>query len=151
MAIERLIALRDAPLSIDEVVAAVTHPLAGAVVPFLGIVRAENEGRQVKRLEYQAYVPMALGEMRKIAEEICHRDSGLRVAIVHRLGSLAIGDLAVVCAASAPHRQEAFTAARALIDRIKARVPIWKREWDDSGATWIGWVDARCAHPPEHA
>jgi molybdopterin synthase catalytic subunit len=70
---------------------------------------------------------------------------GVRVAALHRMGSLRIGEIAVVCSASAPHRAEAFEAARALIEGIKARVPIWKREHGPDGASWVGWIDARCA------
>jgi molybdopterin synthase catalytic subunit len=66
--------------------------------------------------------------------------------VIHRVGTLVVGDIAVVCAASAPHRGEAFEACRALIEGIKSRVPIWKREWGPDGAAWVGWVDARCAH-----
>ncbi len=67
------------------------------------------------------------------------------MSAVHRIGSLGIGDAAIICAASAPHRGEAFKACRELIDRIKARVPIWKREYGPDGAAWVGWVDARCS------
>ena len=76
----------------------------------------------------------------------------MRLSVLHRTGDLAVGDLAVVCAASAPHRGEAFAACRKLIDRIKARVPIWKREHGPDGAYWVGWQDARCeAEHGEHA
>lgn len=141
--------VRDAPLSVDEVVAAVSHGGAGAVVTFLGAVRDENEGRAVTRLDYSAYVPMAIKEMQRIAEELEAELPGVRLAVVHRVGQLGVGELAVVCAASAPHRGEAFKACRALIDRVKARVPIWKREWGPEGAAWVGWEDARCA-PGDH-
>lgn len=135
------------PLSIDAVVARVVRAGAGGIDVFVGAVRDENEGRAVVRLEYEAYVPMALAEMNRIGEEIEREMEGVRVAAVHRVGALAVGDAAIVCAASAPHRAEAFTACRALIDRIKHRVPIWKREHGPEGATWVGWQDARCAHP----
>jgi molybdopterin synthase catalytic subunit len=89
---------------------------------------------------------MALAEMQRIAESIEREAHGLvRVAVVHRVGALHVGDLAVVCAASAPHRAEAFAACRALIDAIKHRVPIWKREHGPDGAYWVGWQDARCS------
>jgi len=92
---------------------------------------------------------MALAEMNRIGEEIerATPDGSVRVAVSHRVGSLRVGDLAVVCAASAPHRAEAFAACRALIDEIKHRVPIWKREHGPEGAYWVGWQDARCHHP----
>jgi len=155
--------VRNTPLSLDEVVAHVRRPGAGAVVTFVGVVRDESEGRAVTRLDYSAYDAMAKREMEKIADEIERELPGVRVAAVHRVGSLGVGDAAVVCAASAPHRGEAFTACRLLIDRIKERVPVWKREWGPEGAAWVGWVDARCtpdghghrheahAHAHEHA
>jgi molybdopterin synthase catalytic subunit len=135
--------IRDDTLSIDEIASRVRHPSAGAVDVFAGCVRDENEGRPVVLLEYEAYRPMALGEMRRIAEAL-EREPGVRVAVAHRVGKLRVGDVAVVCAASAPHRAEAFAACRALIDAIKHHVPIWKREHGPDGAYWVGWQDARC-------
>jgi molybdopterin synthase catalytic subunit len=87
--------------------------------------------------------------MERIGEELSKALPGVRLAALHRVGALSVGDLAVVCAASAPHRAEAFLACRRLIDEIKARVPIWKREWGPDGPYWINWIDARCA-PDEH-
>jgi molybdopterin synthase catalytic subunit len=142
--------LRETPLSVDEVVSAVSHPGAGAIATFTGVVRDESEGRVVTRLDYTAYEAMAKREMAKIVEEIEAEIEGARVSVIHRLGSLLVGDAAVVCAASAPHRGEAFKACRELIDRIKSRVPIWKREWGPDGAQWVAWVDARC-EPDEHS
>jgi len=139
-----LVALRDVPLSIDEATASVRHPGAGAVCVFLGMVRDHNDGRAVVRLEYEAYPAMALAEMRRIAGELEGEIAGVRLAVLHRTGALDVGDVAVVCAASAPHRGEAYRACRALIDRVKARVPIWKREHGPDGAYWVGWEDARC-------
>ncbi len=141
---ESLVALRVEPLSVDEAVNHVRRADAGAVCVFLGSVRDRNEGRPVVKLEYEAYASMALVEMRRIVDEIAHEIADVRLAVVHRTGSLAVGDLAVVCAASAPHRGEAYSACRALIDRVKARVPIWKREHGPDGAYWVGWQDARC-------
>lgn len=145
-------------LSIDAVVAAVTHPGAGAVATFLGLVRDTNEGRAVTRLDYSAYEAMALTEMKRIVEEIEAERPGVRVSVAHRLGELSVGDAAVVCAASSKHRGDAFWASREAIDRIKANVPIWKREHGPHGADWVGWVDARCtpeghghAHAHSHA
>jgi molybdopterin synthase catalytic subunit len=150
-----LVDLRTQPISLDEAVAHVSHGGAGAVCVFLGVVRSVNEGRQVERLEYQAYASMARAELERIAGEVEAAEPGVRVAALHRTGSLVVGEVAVVCAASAPHRVEAFDATRRLIEGIKARVPIWKREHGPDGAAWVGWVDARCAthehgtnHPP---
>jgi molybdopterin synthase catalytic subunit len=82
--------------------------------------------------------------MTRIARELALEIPGVRLAMLHRTGTLSVGDVAVVCAASAPHRGEAYRACRALIDRVKARVPIWKREHGPDGAYWVGWQDARC-------
>jgi molybdopterin synthase catalytic subunit len=144
------IGLCESPLSVDAVIAHVSRPGAGAVATFVGVVRDESDGRAVTRLEYSAYAAMAQREMQKIADELEREIEGVRVSVLHRIGSLGVGDAAVVCAASAPHRGEAFEACRALIDRIKERVPIWKREWGPDGAAWVGWVDARCT-PGGHA
>lgn len=140
--------VRDAALSLDEVVKEVSRPGAGGIATFLGVVRDQSDGRAVTRLDYSAYESMAKREMEKIADEIEHEIEGVRVAAIHRVGSLIVGDAAIVCAASAPHRGEAFRACRLLIDRIKERVPVWKREYGPDGAAWVGWVDARCS--PEH-
>ena len=139
--------IRDDALDIASVVARVARPGAGGIDVFVGCVRDSNDGRDVVLLEYEAYVPMALAEMKRIGEEIEHANEGVLVAASHRVGSLRVGDLAIVCAASAPHRAEAFAACRALIDEIKHRVPIWKREHGPEGAYWVGWQDARCHHP----
>ncbi|MEO6602181.1 MAG: molybdenum cofactor biosynthesis protein MoaE [Polyangiaceae bacterium] len=146
-----LFEIREAALSLDEVVAAVARPEAGAVVTFVGTVRNENGGLPVTRLEYQAYASMAVKEMARIGAEISERIPGSRLAVLHRVGSLAVGDAAVICAASTPHRTEAFEACRQLIDQIKARVPIWKREHGPSGPYWVSWEDARCEPGSEHA
>ena len=137
--------VRSDPLSVDECVAAVSHPSAGGIDVFVGTVRDANDGRKVTLLEYEAYASMAEKEMARIAAEIEEEVPGVRLAVLHRTGRLAVGDLAVVCAASAPHRAEAFRACRLLIDRIKERVPIWKREHGPDGPYWVGWQDARCA------
>jgi molybdopterin synthase catalytic subunit len=144
-----LVALRSDRPSLDEAIASVKHPGAGAVCAFLGVVRDHNDGRHVVKLEYEAYPAMAVAEMKRIAIEIAAEIPGTRLSVVHRTGTLAVGDVAVVCAASAPHRAEAYRACRALIDRVKARVPIWKREHGPDGAWWVGWEDARCL-PHDH-
>jgi molybdopterin synthase catalytic subunit len=139
--------LGEGPLSVDAILAEVHHPGAGAVALFLGTVRDHNDGRAVTRLEYEAYGAMALAEMERIVREIEESIPGARCALAHRVGALEVGETAVVCAASAPHRPEAFAACRRLIDEVKARVPIWKREHGPDGPYWVGWEDARCAHP----
>jgi molybdopterin synthase catalytic subunit len=128
----------------------VSHPGAGGISIFVGTVRENNEGRAVTLLEYEAYETMARAEMDRIRTQIEIELPGTRVAAIHRLGALVVGDIAVVCAASAPHRAEAFRACRLMIDRIKERVPIWKREHGPDGPYWVGWADARCTGDHEH-
>lgn len=139
------------PLSLDRVIQAVSHPGAGAVVTFVGAVRDTNAGHAVTRLEYEAYASLATAEMSRILAELATELPGVRVAVHHRTGSLEVGEAAVVCAASAPHRDEAFDACRRVIDRVKARVPIWKREHGPNGPYWVGWEDARCEPGHDHA
>jgi molybdopterin synthase catalytic subunit len=143
--------VRGEPLSLGEVIDRVSHPSQGAIATFIGVVREQNEGRSVTLLEYEAYGSMADAEMGRIEDELSKEMKGVRVAALHRIGALSVGDIAVVCAASAPHRAEAFIACRALIDRIKERAPIWKREHGPDGAYWVGWVDARCRADGEHS
>src|SRR5262245_27098150 len=138
-----LTALRLEPLDMNEAVGAVAHAGAGAVATFAGVVRDQSGGRPVTLLEYHAYRSMAESELAAIAESLEKEMPGVRVSCLHRLGELKVDDIAVVCAASAPHRTAAFKACRALIDRVKARVPIWKREHGPNGPHWVGWQDAR--------
>ncbi len=124
-------------------------PSAGGFASFAGWVRNLNEGRQVTRLEYEAYVELAVKEGERIVAEAHARFPILRAACVHRLGTLEVGDLAVWVGVSAPHRDEAFRACRFIIDEVKQRVPIWKKEHYVDGDS--GWVNCeRCAHP-EHS
>ena len=126
------------PLRYDEVIAAVSGPGQGGIVLFSGLVRDHNEGKQVVRLDYEAYDEMAVRKMAEIATRIESAHPGVRVAMVHRVGSLQIGDIAVILAASAPHRGEAFTACRAAIEALKVEVPIWKKEFSADGSEWLG-------------
>jgi molybdopterin synthase catalytic subunit len=126
------------PLSLDRCVAAVAGPGMGGVVTFTGMVRRHSRGVTVEHLEYEAYGTMAVREMTRLCDELEAELPGVRLAVEHRTGRLEIGELAVVIAAAAPHRAEAFTACRAMIDRLKERVPIWKKEIGDDGAEWIG-------------
>ncbi|MDQ6735924.1 MAG: molybdenum cofactor biosynthesis protein MoaE [Nitrospirota bacterium] len=133
----QLIELTVDPLDGRRTEAAVAHPGAGAIVTFTGIVRDNNRGEGVTHLEYEAYEGMAEGEMNRIANEISERWPGNRVAIVHRTGRLEIGEASVVISVSAPRRAEAFQGCRHAIERIKESVPIWKREFADSGEVWL--------------
>ncbi|MFV8749868.1 molybdenum cofactor biosynthesis protein [Nannocystaceae bacterium ST9] len=130
--------LTRAALSLSEVVAAVEHRDAGGIATFTGNVREHSRGKQVVRLEYEAYPAMALRVMDAIASAVEQEIPGARVAIAHRIGTLVVGETAVVIAASAPHRDEAFRACRETIERLKQDVPIWKKEIDDRGGEWIG-------------
>jgi len=135
----RLIAIRDTELSVDEVRAAVADPAAGGIVLFAGAVRDNDEDRDVTGLSYSAH-PSAEAELRRVAEEIAAKyDDVIALAAVHRTGDLAIGDLAVVVGASCGHRAEAFRACHALIDELKASVPVWKHQrFTDGSAEWAG-------------
>ena len=134
----RLVALRDVAVSTDEVLAAVQDRRAGGVVSFAGYVRSSDGGREVHELEYVAH-PDALTRLREVAEAVAVELPVVAVAAVHRVGLLAIGEVAVVVAASAAHRDQAFAAARRLIDDLKDVVPIWKRQvFDDGEHEWVG-------------
>jgi molybdopterin synthase catalytic subunit len=134
----RLVAIRDEPLSVDEVFAAVAEPAAGGVALFVGTVRDRDDGRAVTGLGYSAH-PSVLDELRRVAEEVAGAHPVLALAAVHRVGDLAIGDLAVVVGVACPHRGDAFVACRALIDELKSRVPIWKHQlFADGGEEWVG-------------
>lgn len=130
--------ISDAPLSLDRCIAAVGGPGMGGVVTFTGMVRRTSRGMTVDHLEYEAYVPMATKVMLELIAEIEREVPGARLAVEHRIGRLDIGEVAVAIAAAAPHRAEAFAACRAMIDRLKDRVPIWKKEVGDDGAEWVG-------------
>lgn len=129
--------LSDRPLDVDAVVARVAGSDAGGLVTFVGAVRDHARGRSIRHLEYEAYPPMALAEMEKICAAAEARWPGTRVAIAHRVGHLEIGDAAVVVAAAAPHRAEAFDACRFAIDTLKDQVPIWKKEVATDGEYWV--------------
>lgn len=126
------------PLSLDAAVREVQGPEQGGIVTFTGYVRRQGAVENVVRLEYEAYEPMAIEVLAAIAREIELEYPGTRVAIHHRLGHLAVGELAVVIATSAPHRAEAFGACRVAIERLKQRVPIWKKEIGEAGDVWVG-------------
>ncbi len=138
MSVVRLIAVREAELSVDEVRAAVADPAAGGIALFAGAIRDSDHDRGVMRLSYSAH-PSAAAELRRVAEVIAEKFPVIGIAAVHRVGDLAIGDLAVVAAVACPHRAEAFDACRALIDELKASVPIWKQQrFTDGTAEWVG-------------
>jgi molybdopterin synthase catalytic subunit len=128
---------RTEPLSVDEVHAAVADPSAGAIALFVGTVRDHDHGRAVSELSYSAH-PSGEQQLRACAEKVAARFPVRALAAVHRTGDLNIGDLAVVVAAASDHRDEAFAACRALIEDLKATVPVWKRQvFAEGESEWV--------------
>lgn len=135
------IQIKEIPLSAQECIDLAADPASGGATVFIGTVRNQTKGRPVLRLEFEAYAPMAISEMTKIAAEVEQRWEAHHVVIHHRVGSLAIGEVAVVIAVSTPHRKAAFEACQYAIDTLKETVPIWKKEIFEDGEVWVA------AHP----
>ncbi|HKP57091.1 MAG TPA: molybdenum cofactor biosynthesis protein MoaE [Polyangiales bacterium] len=132
------VGLQSEPLSVDEALRAVSHPGAGGIALFVGVVRDHANERPVTRLDYEAHGSLAERELSRVANLVLEQHPSSRVCAVHRVGQLQVGELAVIVAASAPHRAEAFAACRMLIEEIKQHVPIWKKEWaEDGSADWV--------------
>lgn len=124
-------------IDVGEALTAIADPGTGGQAIFLGTVRNEFNGRPSRGLFYEAYQEMAEKEMRQIGDELKVEFGARHVVMIHRVGELALGEISVVVAVSAPHRPQAFSACRAGIDRLKARVPIWKKErWADGEDSW---------------
>ena len=138
-----LVELTAGPLDARRLEAAVSHAGAGAICTFTGVVRDNSRGEPVSHLEYEAYAGMAEAQMRGIADEIALRWPRARVAMAHRTGRLEIGEASVVISVSCPHRRDAIEACHWGIDRLKESVPIWKKEFARSGASWIEGAEAR--------
>ena len=119
----------------------VQDPGAGGQTVFIGTVRNQTKGNKVLRLEFEAYVPMAIKEMQKIAEEIVEKWEAFKISIHHRVGILEVGEIAVIIAVATPHRKAAFEACEYAIDTLKETVPIWKKEIFENGEIWVA------AHP----
>lgn len=135
------IQLLDRPLDAQTCLNYVASDQAGGTTLFVGTVRNQTKGKEVLRLEFEAYAPMAIREMTKIAETVAERWRAEKVAIHHRVGVLGIGEIAVIIAVATPHRQAAFEACQYAIDTLKETVPIWKKEIFRDGAVWVA------AHP----
>jgi molybdopterin synthase catalytic subunit len=136
------IELTDQPIDVAAVLDAVQADGAGAVNAFIGTIRNQSTGRRVVRLHYEAYDAMAVHQLRRVAEQAQEKWPMLqKVAVVHRKGTLEIGDVAVVVAVSTPHRAESFDACEFIIDTLKQVVPIWKKEEYEDGSVWVA------AHP----
>jgi MoaE-MoaD fusion protein len=134
-----VVAITSAPLVERALVEAVEDPGAGAIALFSGVVRDRTGARRVKFLEYEAHEPMAEAKMCEIAAEVRRRWPDVkRVAIVHRIGRLEIGESSVLIAVSSPHRRQAFEACQFAIDTLKETVPIWKKEYFEDGEVWVG-------------
>ncbi len=152
----RRLAIGPDAIDLDELVQAVSAEdpgSNGAIVTFVGAVRGENAGRRVIRLEYEAYEPLALKAFAMISDEVREHWPTARVAFHHRTGSLAVGETSVAIAAASPHRAEAFSACRYVIERLKQVAPVWKHEFFDGGETWIesATADPRNASAREEA
>jgi molybdopterin synthase catalytic subunit len=138
MSVVRLLGIRETPLDVTEVLDAVGDVASGGVTLFVGRVRDHDHGKGVTGLEYSAH-PSALDELRTVAETIAEKYDVMALAALHRIGRLELGDIAVVVAAAAGHRGEAFDASRAFIDDLKATVPIWKHQsFADGSDEWVG-------------
>lgn len=132
-----IIRVQSDPIALSLAEQAIRDEAAGGHAFFVGTVRNSFEGRESRGLFYEAYAPLADRELARIADELHHEFGVLHVVLIHRVGELGLGDVAVVVAASAPHRQDALTAVAAGIDRVKVRVPIWKKErWAAGGDSW---------------
>ena len=129
------------PIDVAQVEQYVYDPTCGGIVTFIGTVRNSTKGKNVVRLEFEAYVPMALKELDKIADAIFEKWPVKKLAIHHRVGNLEIGEVAVAIAISCPHRKNAFEACAYAIDTLKETVPIWKKEIFEDGEVWVS------AHP----
>jgi molybdopterin synthase catalytic subunit len=130
--------LSEAPLDLPKLVASVHDPRRGGIATFLGVVRSHDLGREVLRLDYSAYHEMAEAECGRVVAEAESRWP-VTVALEHRIGTLEVGEAAVVVVAAGAHRDEAFAACRYVIEELKRRVPIWKREhFADGGLDWVG-------------
>lgn len=133
--------LKDTELSTQECVDFVASDSAGGSTVFIGTVRNQTKGKKVVRLEFEAYAPMAISEMKKIAEQAKEKWQAEKISIHHRTGVLGIGEIPVIIAVATPHRKAAFEACQYCIDTLKETVPIWKREFFEDGAVWVA------AHP----
>ena len=133
-----MIRIQNEPIDIDEIKCAVQDELCGAIVLFVGTTRRMTDGKETLRLEYDCYEPMALAELDKLRLEAMEKWAINHCAIVHRVGVVENGQASVVVALSSPHRKESFEASQWIMDHLKRRVPIWKKEqWADGSTDWV--------------
>lgn len=138
-----MLGITDQPIDASAVIDSVRSPAAGALVIFEGTARDHHAGRRVVTLEYETWPEMAQQELERIAGEAQAKWHGVRVAIVHRTGVVPIGEAAVVIATSSPHREEAYASNRYLIEQLKLRLPVWKKEIYEDGSAWQANAPAR--------
>ncbi|MEM8888740.1 MAG: molybdenum cofactor biosynthesis protein MoaE [Bacteroidota bacterium] len=136
-----LIHISDKPLELEKITQLVSDDACGAIDIFVGTVRNQTKGKKVLQLDFEAYEKMAISEMAKLAEEATERWPVKKMAIHHRVGTLSIGETAVIIAVSTPHRNASFEACKFVIDTLKQTVPIWKKEIFEDGEVWVA------AHP----
>lgn len=135
---DRFVELTDQPIDSDQLTKFVTTPRSGAVILFLGTVRELTQGKKTIALDYDAYPQMAVSKMNELIDEAAENWPIQKVAIIHRTGHLDLAEVSVAIAVSCPHRGETFEAGRFLIDELKIRVPVWKKEnWDDGSTEWV--------------
>ncbi len=136
-----MIEITDQPIEVQKIITAASQHEAGAINIFIGTVRNQTSGKKVLRLEYEAYEPMAVSEVRKIIDRANQQWNLTGWAVSHRTGTMIPGDIAVVVVISTPHRKESFSACQFIIDSLKQTVPIWKKEFFEDGDQWVS------AHP----
>jgi molybdopterin synthase catalytic subunit len=142
------IAVTSDPLELDRLIHLVSEGGHGAVATFIGIVRDHNLNRRVTHLEYEAYEPLAVKALDQITHEALREWPGVRLAVHHRIGRLAIGEASIIIAVASAHRAQAFAACRYVIERVKQIVPIWKHEFFEGGEVWI---EGATANPHDEA
>ena len=136
-----MVKITENPINIDEVIKSVASKNAGAIDVFIGTVRNKTKGKAVVKLDFEAYEPMAISELQKIVDIAKKKWAIEKVAVVHRVGLLELGEVPVVIAVSTPHRKDSFDACQFVIDTLKETVPIWKKEIFEDGEVWVS------AHP----
>ncbi|WP_028079195.1 molybdenum cofactor biosynthesis protein MoaE [Solimonas soli] len=137
--------IQDRPLQLEPLLAWGLHPQCGGLALFAGTVRDHHDGKQVLRLTYTAYAPLAEKQIRDIEQAVAAKHGVPYLRVLHRVGGLAIGEVAIYCVARAPHRAEAFAACEEAVDRVKHEVPIWKEEFYADGTS--AFVEGCCIRP----
>ena len=136
------------PLDLNALVRIVANPTAGAIATFIGVTRDNFNDKEVVKLEYEAYIPMALKELGNVCEQARKRWDLVAIALAHRIGTVAVGEASVIIVASSPHRKDALEAVHWVIDELKATVPIWKKEFFKDGEIWKENAENRVAVAP---